>query len=147
MIGSMPETLEVLCAREMDRRMVEESMAMPARKSKNKTRPVPVMPLLPKRPYIETSSRGGGDISKIFPLPLAMVAQLIPGDKIDTTEGGRDAVLSEWYNLEKRNCWNVGNAEEWDVVKSESRQSRSNRSLGIYDGVVVSQRIRIARGR
>ena len=62
---------------EFDVRQRLAAYSMPASgKSKHKqaTRRVPAMPVLPHRPYVE-SSRGGGDVEYRCQLPLAMVAK------------------------------------------------------------------------
>ena len=110
--GTVPETLDVLCAKEMQRRLTAPSMAMPSKKcSKSKIKSAPAMPLLPPRPYVEESSRGGGDLSKTFPISLAMVAQLIERTKVAQTKGGKEAILAEWE------IYRSGTAGTWRMPK------------------------------
>ena len=84
------------------------SAALPAKAASKKVggRSAPAMPLLPDRPYVE-SSRGGGDVEHRFQIPLAMVARLIPADMVDKTDGGRAAVDKEWKALRDRGCWDT----------------------------------------
>ena len=143
--GSIPDCIQLLSIEEVQRQLKgndacsEAITALPATKKSTKTRVkrVPAMPVLPPRPYVdvdvnvyENRSQGGGDSSRRFELPLAMVARLIPSKEIDKTVGGRAAVEKEWNALLDRECWNIDNAKEWDEVRKEANKAGKIIHLG-----------------
>ena len=87
------------------------------------------MPLLPHRPYVE-SSRGGGDRELRCDMPFAMVARLTSASVVDKTPGGREAIDKEWRALQERDCWNVTDAREWNEVKRQANKEGRTIHLG-----------------